>query len=133
MKIEKRPRIQRCALEKFFSFLRSFSLLAQRKGTEKKRRPASRFSLRFSKPAGPSRTRPPKNGDLRQLEGLIRLFLAMLSAGRWVLSHQLFFSPFYKLHRRNFESSSEKGAGFYLSLRDTPSIAEAGDQGAVAV
>jgi hypothetical protein len=69
-----------------FLFTRYF-LCSLKESIQKKKRPAPRFSLlvmsvvegRFSKRAGPFRTRPLKNRGLKQLEGLIRLFIAMFT------------------------------------------------------
>jgi hypothetical protein len=47
----------------------SFSLLAQRKGTEKKRRPASRFFLRVAEPGGALSNSAPKQQGPQTAKG----------------------------------------------------------------
>ena len=65
----------------FFSSILFFA--RPKKSIQKKRRPASRFSLRFSKRAGPFRTRPLHDRGLKQRKGLFPPVSAMLGAGRW--------------------------------------------------
>jgi hypothetical protein len=110
----------------FFEILFSLLILffaRPKKSIQKKGRPASRLILRFSKQAGPSRTRPPKSGGLKQLEGLIRLFLRCSarhdgdesSPGSflWAFNALSAFSPTFPVH-------------FFCPLRILKLLAEAG-------